>query len=507
MNREEGTVEAPNEQADRERRQLVARKARDLLIHLDALARQLAIHDPSNEAVQSMLREVGQDVAELQRGGDDLALVFADGHAFVNGVWVRTTKRAWEAAMALGGRLKSMDGRGLVLEAGIDPRSILRLSQALKPPKGNEGPRADTIAGLPGLRVVPVSSAADRARSGRSDAQQRAVDIFQEGLLTIDESQLAQLDLYMRRRQRALVQNLVQLGEDNPEELLGLTAIRDPTLPSQAHNLMVCIYSVAMGRKMDIGRRDLLRLGVAALNHNLGESLVAEDVFSIQRPLQPHERAHVEQHPLRGLRHLLHHYGWGGPTVERALVAAEHHLHLDGEAGYPFQGGALAHPFSRIVAVADVFDALCNQRPHREGFAPDQAIKLLTRMAGHQLDPVFVRALVRLVGRWPPGSLVELDTGEWAIVMGPGRGADPLQRPRVMLVSDQDGFEIAKPMVVDLGERHPRRRAWVRTIARARDPRKHGLTIGPWLYADRVEIEPLRLDTDDGPGSYGDTLS
>lgn len=499
---------SPQEGADRERRQLVTRKARDLLIHLDALARQLAIHDAGNEAVQAMLREVAQDVNELQQGGEDLALVFEEGHAFVNGVWVRTTKRAWEAALALGGRLKSLDGRGLVLEAGIDPRSILKLSQALRPPKGVMDPgRADAIAGLPGLKVVPVASAADRARSGQAGAQQRAADIFQEGLLTLSESELAQLDLYMRRRQRALVQNLVQLSEDSPEELLSLTAIRDPTLPSQAHNLMVCIYAVAIGRKMDLGRRELMRLGVASLNHNLGESLVPEDVFSIDRPLQPHERAHVEQHPLRGLRHLLHHYGWGGPTVERALVASEHHLHIDGEAGYPFQGGAVPHVFSRIVGVADVFDALCSKRPHREAFPPDQAVKLLGRMGGHQLDPVLVRVLVRLVGRWPPGTLVELDTGEWAIVMGPGRGADPLQRPRVMLISDQDGFEIEKPMVVDLGERHPRRRAWVRTIARPRDARKHGISINPWLYADRVEIAPLRLDSEDPPTGLGETLS
>ncbi len=488
----------PLDQAEREHRAFLARKARDLLIHLDALARQLTIHDQGNDAVQAVLREVGQDVAAMQEGGQDLAIVFADGHAFVNGVWVRTTKRAWEAAMALGGRLKTMDGRGVVLEAGIDASSLLKLSQALKPNRMGAPERgAEAVRGLPGLKLLPMPSAADRARSGQAGAQERALDIFQEGLLTLSESELAQLDLSFRRRQRGLIQNLVQMAEESPEELLALTAIRDPTLPARAHNLMVAIYAIALGRLLDLGRRDLLRLGVCAMSHNLGESLVDEDVFSIERALMPHERNHVEQHPLLGLRHLLSHYGWGGPTVERALVSAEHHLHVDGGAGYPFVATAEAHPFSRIVAVADVFDALCGDRPHRKAYPPDQAVKLVTRLSGQQLDGVMVRTLVRLVGRWPPGTLVELDTGEWGVVLGPGKGADPLQRPRVLLISDADGFEVQKPVVVDLGERHPRRRAWVRTVARARDPRQLGIKVSSWLYADRIEVEPYKLDKDE----------
>ena len=495
-----GTLSAPNaEELDRERRQQVSRKAKDFLVHIDTLGRLLGIHDPGNAAVQAALRDLVGDVRELQAGGEDLSLVFAEGHAFVNGVWVRASRRAWEAAVMLTERLGDVDGRGLVLAAGSDDDTLLALTEFLRtsPPEGVNGAEHFRRANLAGIRLVPTPSAADRARAGQSEAREHALEVFREGLETITRTELANLDLYMRRRQRQLVQQLIQMAEESPDDLLGLTVMRDPTLPSKAHNMMVCIYAVCLGRLMDLQRRDLLRLGMSALNHNLGETLLPEEIFASERELGPAERARVEMHPLLGLSHLLKHYGFGAPIVERALASVEHHMRYDGEGGYPFAAGSSLHLFSRIIAVADVFDALCSPRPHRDAFPPDQAVKLVSRQGGKQLDPVLVRRLLWLVGRYPPGSLVELDTGEWGLVLGPGQGAYPMVRPRVLLISDEDGFELQMPIAVDPGERHPRRRAWLRTIARTRDPSRMGISVASYFFGDRVEVEPGRLDIDE----------
>jgi HD-GYP domain-containing protein (c-di-GMP phosphodiesterase class II) len=491
-----GPPPAPADDADRERRHRITKKARDFLVHIDTLGRLLTIHDPGNQAVQAALKDLVRDVQELQGGGEDLSLVFADGHAFVNGVWVRANRRAWDAAVLLTEKLKDLQGRGLVLESGTEAQTLLQLTQFLKsePPAGQSGADHWKSAGLPRIRLVPMPSGADRARVGREALREQAVEIFSEGLETVSRAELANLDLYMRRRQRALVQSLVQLAEASPEDLLTLTVMRDPTLPAGAHNMLVCIYSIALGRLMDWSRRDLLRLGVCALNHNLGEVMLPEELFAAPRELGPREKADVQQHPLLGVKHLLRHYGFGGPTLERAIVAAEHHIRYDGEGGYPFPSRRSLHPFSRVIAVADVFDALCSPRPWRVAFPPDQAVKLLSRQAGGALDPVVVRRLLWLVGRYPPGTLVELDTSEWGLVLGPGAGAYPLVRPRVLLISDDQGFELDQPVLVDLGERHPRRRAWIRTIARTRDPNAVGLKVAPFFFKERVEVPPGRLD-------------
>ena len=494
-----GDLPGAHLQEDRERRRAVTKRAREFLIHIDTLGRLLAIHEPGNSAVQTVLKNLVDDVLELQKDGDDLKLVFAEGHAFVNGVWVRASKRAWEAARMLTERLADVQGRGLVLEPGTQASTLLALTRFLRtpPPEGVSGADHFANAGLPGIKLVPIPSQADRARAGSNESRDNALDLFREGLETVTRAELANLDLYMRRRQRSLVQSLIQLAENNPEELLSLTVIREPTVAPKAHNLMVCIYSVALGRLMDLSRRDLLRLGMAALNHNLGESLMPEDLFTPERELQDFERQQVEQHPLLGMAHMLKHYGFGMASVERAIASVEHHMRYDGEGGYPFESDRKPHFFARVIAVADVFDALCSPRPWRPAWPPDQAVKLVNRESSKQLDPVIVRRLLWLVGRYPPGSLVELDTGEWALVIGPGRGAYPLVRPRVLLISDEEGWEVPTPIVVDLGERHPRRRAWLRTIARTRDPHKLGLKVHTFFFTDRLESRPGRLDVDE----------
>ena len=487
---------------ERERRQALSRKAREFLVHIDTLGRLLTIHDARNAAVQAALKDLVADVVALQQGGQDLKLVFAEGHAFVNGVWVRASKRAWDAAQLLTERLEGVDGRGLVLAPGAQAATLLALTDFLRtpPPEGVSGADHFKRAALPGIRLVPMPSQADRARAGEPPALEQALDLFREGLETVTRAELANLDLYMRRRQRALVQNLIQLAENSPEELLTLTVMRDPGLGSRAHTLMVAIYSIALGRLMDLSRRDLLRLGMCALNHNVGEGLLEQDVFAEERKLAAFERQAIEQHPLRGMLHVLKHYGFGAAALERALTATEHHMHHDGGGGYPFLADRPPHLFSRIIAVADVFDALCSKRPWRDAFPPDHAVKLVTRQGGKHLDPIVVRRLLWLVGRYPPGSLVELDTGEWALVVGPGRGAFPLVRPRALLITDEEGWELPTPVVVDLGERHPRRRAWLRTIARTRDPRKLGLEAAPYFFGDRIEAEPGRLDSEEMGG-------
>lgn len=481
---------------ERDRRRQIATRAREFLLHMDALARQLRTHDAANATPQATLRELVKDIRDLQDEEGDLALVFAEGHAFVNGVWLRATRRHYQAARHLFEVMTSLDGRGVVLEDGVPSDTLLALGEILR--DGGEAPQnKQAIQHLGGIRLLGLPSAADQARTPREQARKDALDVFRDGLVALDRGEIQRLDLFMRRRHRALAQRLIQLAEDSTEDLLALTTIRDPNLPHAAHSMAVCIYSIAIGRRMDLNRRDLLRLGVAALNHNLGEAMLPEDIFRAARKLMAHERSQVDQHPLLGLGHILQHYGFGAGILDRALVAAEHHMDYDGEGGYPFAGGAEAHLFSRIVAVADVFDALCSPRPYRQAYPPDQAIKLIRRYAGRRLDPVLVRLLVRSVGRYPPGSLVELDTGEWGVVIGPGMGADPLQRPRVLIISDEDGFEAEEFMAVDLGERHPRRRAWLRTIVRTRDPHKLGLNVPAFLFSERIDVVPTVLDLDE----------
>lgn len=481
---------------DRARRQKVVADSRRLLTHLGSLVRQLAVHDASNAAVQQVLNELARDVFELRRSAPTVAIVFAEGHTFVNGVWVRSTGRAWESSVFLTATLLKLGARGVRIADGASAEELLRLTQLLrKSANESESTHPGEDVGIRAIRLIPTEEHDETEDNERSRFRQVAVEVLEEGMLSLDDG-AADFDVFLRRRQRQLVLRLVQLAEETPEDLLVLTAVRDASMSPVAHNLMVTILAVALGRLMDFRRRDLVRLGVCALSHNVGETLIDASLIEREAKLTDAERGQAEAHPLLGMAHLLEHFGYEIPIVERALASAEHHLSPDG-SGYPEIGHDNPHAFARIIAVADVYNALVSPRPHRNAFPPDQAMKLVNRRSVKQLDPLFVRQFTRLVGRYPPGSLVELDTNEYALVLGPGRGLKPLVRPRVLLLTDAVGAELSKPAVVDLGERHLRRKAWLRTIVRTRDPAKLAAPVSRYMLADRDEPAAGKMDTED----------
>lgn len=488
----------PSEEQLRMRR--VAAQSRELIVALGALLRQLRMHAADNASVVNQLASTKQKLHDTRVSEGTLTLVFAEGHTFVNGVWVRATRLMWEHSTYMTDLFAQINTRGFSLDANFNDEHITHFCQnLLRGHKMNLKGGAMPDLKIPGLALIPIDSEGgdenEEGPLGRKAFRAQARQIIRDGLIILDDHKSTpKLDLSMRRRQSSLIQNLIALAEQSTEDLLALTTVRDPTRPEATHGLMVTIYSIAIGKLMGLLRRDLMRLGATALNHNIGNTLLKQGFTDQRREFTPAERQYVETHPLLGMSHIIKEYGFKTGMIARAIVAAEHHIRWDGQGGYPFPIPRKPHPFSRIIAISDTFHALLSERPHRQAYPPDQALKLTIRSADKQLDPVLIRVLMGLVGRYPAGSVVELDTGEWGIVVGPGRGVTPLKRPRVLLITDEDGFECDELVLIDLGERHPRRKAWLRTIIRTQDPKRLEQEVSTYLFADRTELPPQKLD-------------
>jgi hypothetical protein len=138
-------------------------------------------------------------------------------------------------------------------------------------------------------------------------------------------------------------------------------------------------------------------------------------------------------------------------TLRRLTVAYEHHLpFLDPQSGRT--GGT--HLFSRIVAVADAFDALTTQRTWREGYTADEALKVLLGEAGTRFDPLVVRTLVNVIGQYPLGAPVLLESGEIAIVYHNSTSAELYDRPWVRVLLDASGQRVKGTAIRNLAEAH-----------------------------------------------------
>jgi putative nucleotidyltransferase with HDIG domain len=159
------------------------------------------------------------------------------------------------------------------------------------------------------------------------------------------------------------------------------------------HSERVTAISLEIARALASSEADLVVLHRGGLLHDIGKLRTPSEILDKPGRLTPEERTIIEQHPRDGVR-ILEPIADFAPLLP---IVLEHHERIDGK-GYPDgKRGQDIHPLARILAVADVYDALVSDRPYRSGLATAAAIDLIRTGAGTQFDPVVVDVFLRVV--------------------------------------------------------------------------------------------------------------
>ena len=178
----------------------------------------------------------------------------------------------------------------------------------------------------------------------------------------------------------AVAAALARCGDERTRELVDQLAAADASLV--AHGAGVAQLSVAVGRRLGIAGERLVTLCRAALLHDIGKRYVPREVLCKPAPLLTHERQLVEAHPAVGATMLLQ-----AGLLSEAAIVRNHHERWDG-TGYPDRLHGEAIPLeSRIILVADTFDAMTSDRAYRAAVPRAAALAEIERAAGSQLDP------------------------------------------------------------------------------------------------------------------------
>ena len=272
----------------------------------------------------------------------------------------------------------------------------------------------------------------DRVREQDRALYQRLLSVLRMLSARISGGGSADLD-----RTNELVGSVLGRLMEDPSAMLGLATMRGASERTLFHSLNVMIYAMALGNRLGLPEEGLTSLGTAALLHDTGKTAFdADDAAQAD-----HMRA---MHPEVGAEILQR------LALEDAapmLVAYEHHMHVDG-SGFPERPtGYIAHPYSRMVGIADLYENLTNPAANRDALTPDRAIVQVLREAGSILDPFFARLFASAMGVFPIGCMARLSDQSVGVVVHPG--TDPLA-PVVRLVYDARGAEIADPTEVDL---------------------------------------------------------
>ncbi|HEY6866718.1 MAG TPA: HD-GYP domain-containing protein, partial [Candidatus Eisenbacteria bacterium] len=240
------------------------------------------------------------------------------------------------------------------------------------------------------------------------------------------------------RQAKRMVQPLVDSILKNEYSILGLTALKNHDEYTYAHCVNVSVISTGIGHTLGLSRDRLAHLGVAALLHDLGKLLIPPEVLNNPGRLTADEWTQIRRHPIEGVRMIARMPGLSMLTLDSMRVSLEHHMNVDG-GGYPERGAGMAlGVLSRIVAVADVFDALTAHRAYRaRPFSAYEALELMMGTERGHFDPAVLWSLVRTVSLYPAGTVLRTESGRVVLSLSPNR-AD-LERPFCRVLQRADG--------------------------------------------------------------------
>jgi HD-GYP domain-containing protein (c-di-GMP phosphodiesterase class II) len=280
---------------------------------------------------------------------------------------------------------------------------------------------------------------------------------------------------------KRVVQGIVDQLLKEETSLIGLTTIRDYDEYTFTHSVNVCIFSVALGKRLGFNKLQLYDLGMAALFHDIGKSRVPSEIINKADGLNEDEWRLIAAHPWMGALALFQLRGQQELPYRAMVVAHEHHMKLD-MTGYPrpIRPRSLSM-FSKIVAVADGFDAATSRRSYQTTpLNPAQVMQEMRDNPRRGMDPVVVKAFINLTGIYPVGTLVVLDTFELGIVHSVNPIPEMLSRPIVRVISDAQGNLAHPGSLIDLAEQS-QDGVYLRTIIKTENPERYGIRVGDYF--------------------------
>jgi HD-GYP domain-containing protein (c-di-GMP phosphodiesterase class II) len=226
----------------------------------------------------------------------------------------------------------------------------------------------------------------------------------------------------------------------NPDALMFMTRMRAKDESISQHAFNTCIYAIILGRYAGLDSKQLEDIGTCGLLHDVGMIEVPDEILNKKSRLTPEEIVVMQRHTITGRDILM-----SGRNVYSGAVdvAYAHHEHLDG-TGYP-RGltGDQLNLYTRIIAVVDKYAALVSPRPFRMAYSHLDALRFLSRMARqNRIDDNLREGFILYLGIYPPGTIVELTSGEIAIVLE--SNPENRLRPRILVVRDAEKNPIAR---------------------------------------------------------------
>ncbi len=473
---------------------VVRQAGRALLIAIHGAQRALRLYPLENAAVQRALDELVAHAVSLARLEGVVEIRLTGDVIFINQTRLRLGLDNFAAFSGFVGMLRGCGVGVLQVEDGAARRewqaflsAIGSLPTELDPDERlEELRRGMQRADITHITVGPAGdgSGGGGDSAGGDDGLERAKRTYAHGVQVAREvvQGVRMGRMPNTRRIKRAIQVIVDQVMENELSITGLTTLRDYDEYTFTHSVNVCIFAVALGKRLGFDRLQLYDLGLAALLHDIGKARLEHALLHKVGALDETEWRTMQTHPWLGTLSLFR-LREGEELPYRAILAAhEHHMKID-LTGYPrpIRPRRLGL-FTRLVSVADGYDAATTRRVYQtEPLEPDEVLKEMWFNPGRGYDPTLVKALINLLGVYPVGTCVILDTFEVGVVAGAGPDPEQLHRPLVRIAVDGNGLRVPPPgELADLSVpgadgNYPR------TIVKVTSPERYGLVVGDYF--------------------------
>lgn len=471
----------------------VRQAGRTFLLALHAALRALKLYPVENATVQKALDELQAHAVSFLAVEQEIEIRLSGDFIFMNGTRLRLELDNFAAFSGILSLLRAFDVGTLRIQASVERREWLAFLSILASLSGGGEESAEdryvallermTRASLPSLQLEPTAAAGDDL-GNEGEAKEVAKRTYAHGVAVtkevVNSVRLGRTG-NLKKVKRA-VQMIVDQVLTNETSIMGLTTLRDYDEYTFMHSVNVCIFAVALGRKIGFSKLQLYDLGMTALLHDIGKAKIPLHVLNKETGLSEDEWRLMQAHPWRGAMTLFGLRTYDEIPYRSILVAYEHHMKIT-LAGYPrhIRPRELGL-FSRIVAVADGFDAATTRRSYQTvPIEPDEVLKEMWGNPRRGYDPIIVKALINLIGIYPIGTCVILDTLEVGIVASTATERLHLNRPVVRIAIDANGGSLAAPGIpVDLADQDASGH-FLRSIVKVTNPERYGLVPGDFF--------------------------
>jgi hypothetical protein len=434
-------------------------KGSDVILAMFRLLKNSLVHALGNKAVQTTVKDTHGIITDFASiVGGYVSITFVDETIFICGQLLRASRSIYESAMEVGKLLGTCNVSEVSFTADITEADLLAFCEAFAISMRDPEQRSRLVeAKLTGVIVRQIDVSLQTQEEERDLPQmEQTLRAYASALVVLRQfyERISQGKTVLPHRVKRVAQRMVSLAETDEGAMLALSTLANSHRDEAGRAVQTSMLAIVVARRLTQNRSSLSQLAMAALMADVGRVRIAG--LSTEKFVALSDDVDRVVPALTSSLCI----STGGVNVQNALRTV-----TSFEATYieraPLLGPLYRRAMTPLIQSKIVFlvRQLVDKVAPRDLSRPMSPLDALAALAGQpNVDELVYKLLIQAVGVMPTGTVVEFETGEWGVVVGPSSNRNALARPRVKLITDRAGQVFAKPKEIDLGEASQGRR-------------------------------------------------